>query len=228
MGQTQGEPMATNKTVERPSLQYVFLASWISINKLQIMQNAAFRAATGCTQDTNIQHLHDETLIHEHCSSTHHNSTRKHNIHNITYIHIQHTSTKPTTFNNARYTTNIPRDPDTVTATDIKTSMRHIHTSIVFRHPVTRVNNKILCTPPPHIIRFEETLSRLTRRTIAQLRTTKSPFLKSYLQKVDPTHIYHHYAPFVTPTHTTRIIYSTAPTYAPRCELWIYGHTSPE
>ena len=37
------------------------------INKLQVMQNAALRTATGCTQDTNIQHLHDETLpIHEH------------------------------------------------------------------------------------------------------------------------------------------------------------------
>ena len=33
-----------------------------SINKLQVMQDAALRTATGCTQDTNI-HLHDETLI---------------------------------------------------------------------------------------------------------------------------------------------------------------------
>ena len=40
-----------------------------SINKLQVMQNAALRTAISCTQDTNIQHLHDETLmihIHEH------------------------------------------------------------------------------------------------------------------------------------------------------------------
>ena len=45
------------------------IASSTSINKLQVMQNAALRTATGCTQDTNIQHLHDETLtlpIHEH------------------------------------------------------------------------------------------------------------------------------------------------------------------
>ena len=38
-------------------------------SKLQVMQNAALRTATGCTQDTNIQHLYDETLtlpIHEH------------------------------------------------------------------------------------------------------------------------------------------------------------------
>ena len=49
----------------------------------------------------------------------------------------------------------------------------------------TRVNNKILRTPPTHISRAEEILPRLTHRTLAQLRTNKSPFLKSYLHKVD-------------------------------------------
>ena len=63
--------------------------------------------------------------------------------------------------------------------------MRHIHTSIVSRHLATRCNNKILCTPPPHISSSEEILHRLTRCTLAQLRTNKSPFLKSYLHKVD-------------------------------------------
>ena len=63
--------------------------------------------------------------------------------------------------------------------------MRHIHTSIVSRHLVTRGNNKILRTPPPHTSSSEEILPRLTRRTLAQLRTNKSPFLKSYLHKVD-------------------------------------------
>ena len=45
------------------------LASSNSINKLRIMQNAALRTATGCTQDTNLQYMHDDTLtipIHEH------------------------------------------------------------------------------------------------------------------------------------------------------------------
>ena len=58
----------------RPALEYASsvwspIASSTSINKLQVMQNAALRTATGCTQDTHIQHLHDETLtltIHEH------------------------------------------------------------------------------------------------------------------------------------------------------------------
>ena len=63
--------------------------------------------------------------------------------------------------------------------------MRHIHTSIVSRHLAERGNNKILRTPPPHISSPEEILLRLTRRTLAQLGTNKSPFLKSYLHKVD-------------------------------------------
>ena len=66
-----------------------------------------------------------------------------------------------------------------------KTNLRHIHTSIVSRHLATRGNNKILRTPPPHIISSEERLPRLTRRTLAQRRTNKFPFLKSYLHKVD-------------------------------------------
>ena len=90
-------------------------------------------------------------------------------------------------FNNGRYTTNIPTDPHTVTTTDIKTNMRHIHTYIVSRHLTTRGKNKILRTPPPHISSSEEKLPRLTRRTLAQLRTNKSLFLKS-----TTNHIHHH------------------------------------
>ena len=119
--------MATYKAVMRPALEYASsvwspIASSTSINKLQVMQNAALRTATGCTQDTNIQHLHDETLA------------------------------------------------------------EHL---IVSRHLATRGNNKILHTPPPHISSSEERLPRLTHHTLAQLRTNKSPFLKSYLPKVD-------------------------------------------
>ena len=67
--------MATYKAVMRPALEYAssvwspIASSTSIINKLQVMQNAALRTAIGCTQDTNIQHLHDETLtlpIHKH------------------------------------------------------------------------------------------------------------------------------------------------------------------
>ena len=60
--------VATYKAIMRPTLEYASsiwspMASLASINKLQAMQNAALRACTGCTHDTNIQHLHDETNI---------------------------------------------------------------------------------------------------------------------------------------------------------------------
>ena len=60
-----------------------------------------------------------------------------------------------------------------------------IHTYIVSMNLDTRGNNKILRTPPPHISIYEDILPRLTRRNLGQLRTNKSPFLKSYLHKVD-------------------------------------------
>ena len=63
--------VATYKAVMRPTLEYASsiwspIASPTSINKLQVMQNAALRACTECTEcthDTNIQHLRDETNI---------------------------------------------------------------------------------------------------------------------------------------------------------------------
>ena len=153
------------------------------------MQNAAWRTATGCTQYTNKQHLHDETLllhIHEHLqlyASQYKQQTKtQHPSHSLqkhtTYFNTPRLNT---IFNNGRYTTNIPTDPHTVTTTDIK----HIHTSIVSGHLATGGNNIILLTPSPHIINHEEILPRLTSRTPAQRRTNKSPFVKSYLHKVD-------------------------------------------
>ena len=105
-----------------------------------------------------------------------------------------------------------------------KTNMRHIHGSIVSRHLAIRGNNKIL-RAPPHISSTEEILLRLPRCTLAQLRTNKSPFLKSYLHKSTPNHIHHHYVTSVTLTHTTHTISLTAPTYAPHCHPWICGQT---
>ena len=70
------------------------------------------------------------------------------------------------------------------------------------RHLATRGNNKILRTHPQHLSSSEEILPRLTCRTLAQLRRNKSPFLKSYLHKVDAKS---HPAPLCPPpcnTHT--------------------------
>ena len=120
--------MATYKAVIRPALGYASsiwspLASSTSINKLQVMQNAALRTSTECTQDINIQHLHDETVIlpiHERTySSTRRNTNRKHNIHHPPPA-SQYSKEKNTIFYNDRYTTNIPIDSHTITSRDIK------------------------------------------------------------------------------------------------------------
>ena len=100
-GKQKETPMATYKAVMRPALEYASsiwspLASSTSIKKLQVMQNAALRTATGCTQDT---HINICMTKHSHfpytstCGSTHHNTNRKHNIHHIHYTNTQHTST---------------------------------------------------------------------------------------------------------------------------------------
>ena len=228
--------MATYKAVMRPALEYASsvwspIASSTHINKLQVMQNAALRTATGCTQDTNIQHLHDETLtlpIHEHLQLHASQYTQKTSITSPTQTHniLQLSKAKKNTiFNNGRYTTNIPTDPHTVTTTDIKTNMRHIHTSIVSRHLATRGNNKIL----------HHTLAALKRYFPASLvaplpssEQTNLPSSNHTYTKSMSRHIHHHYSPSVTSTHTTHIISSTAPTYALHCRPWICGQTPPE
>ena len=72
---------------------------------------------------------------------------------------------------------------------------------IISRPIATRCNNKILCTPPPHISGYEETLPRLTCRTLAQLKTNNSQFLKSYTHKVDTKSHPSPLFPFVTQPH---------------------------
>ena len=172
--------VATYKAFMRPTLEYASsiwspMASPTSINKLQLMENAALRACTGCTHDTNIQHLHDETNIlpiQKHLQ-LHASQVRQkalypsHPLHRYTTHNTSQCLKKLTTFNNSdRYTTNIPTDPCTVTTADIKANMRNIHTSIVSQHLATRDNNTILCTHPPQVSSIEKNLPRHTRRTL--------------------------------------------------------------
>ena len=97
---------------------------------------------------------------------------------------------------------------------------------MVSRHLATMGNNKIPGTPSPHISSSEEILPRLTLRTLAQLRTNQSPFLKLDLHKVDDKSHPSVLCPLCK-THT-RIISSISPTFAPHCHPWICGQTPPD
>ena len=85
--------------------------------------------------------------------------------------------------------------------------MCNIHTSIISQHLATRDNNKIL--PHTPVSSTEENLPRHTRRTLAQLITNKSPFLLSYLHKIDAST---HTSPICslcrTHEHTTQHLFS--------------------
>ena len=120
--------MTVFKAFMGPGLEYASsiwspLASSTSNNKLKVMQNAALRSATGFTQDTNIQRLHDETLIlpiHEHLqlhASQYKQKTQhpSHPLHKHTTFFNTPRLKTTTIFNNGRYTTNIPTDPHTIT-----------------------------------------------------------------------------------------------------------------
>ena len=141
-----------------------------------------------------IENCHRMHTRHKHTTSawrnTHTSHTRaltelhasqykqKTHIHHTRYTNIQHTSKpqcqKNTIFDNDRYTTNIHRPPHS-----------HYYTQ---NHT---------CAMYCLVSSSEEILSRLTRHTLAQLRTNKSPFLKSYLHKVDAKSQTSHDAPSV-------------------------------
>src|SRR2546426_449458 len=87
--------LATYKSLTRPIIEYAStiwspIVKPTNIAKLQTTRNTALRIATGCTADTNTDHIHQETkFFHYHniSSYTHHNSDRKQNYHHTLKIH---------------------------------------------------------------------------------------------------------------------------------------------
>ena len=165
----------TYKTVTRPILEYAgtIYAPIISdkqLTALQVTQNQGLRIATGCTSDTNINHIHDETKIlpiekhlRLHSSQLRQKASHPdHPLHRLTTQPQSPRLKKKTIFNNNQYTLNI--DPDPTHAIDentIKRNMKTIHTTIVQDHLSNRPINKLLNRPPPDIDKKEETLPPL-------------------------------------------------------------------
>src|SRR6476619_5249270 len=128
---------------------------------------------------------------------------------------------KQTIFENTSFTTNLDANPTNTTETTVQRNIREIHHSIVEHHLQSLKPNKIINQPAPPINKDEQTLLRKTRRTLAQLRTNKSPFLKSYLHKT--THP--HYALYVTLKTMIPNKCSSAPHYQHTSHPLTYGMT---
>ena len=193
----------TYSAITRPVMEYAStvwapIAVTTNVNKLQKIQNTALRVATGCTQDTNLTHLHNETKILPltehlklHSSQLRQQSQHpEHPLHNLTRQSQSNRYKKQTIFNNVNYTYNRDLDPEIANDVNIKLNMKNIHTNITSSYLESRPINKILNRQVPQINKNEETLPRKIRRNLAQLRTNKSPLLQSYLHNIDPnTHI---------------------------------------
>ena len=103
------------------------------------------------------------------------------------HSHLPYTSTCSSTLhntnrNNGRYTTNIHTDPHTVTTTDIKQTYA-IYIHLLSLGPLPQEAITKYCAHLHH------TLAALKRdfpvAPLPNSKQTKSPFLKSYLHKVD-------------------------------------------
>ena len=84
---------------------------------------------------------------------------------------------------------NINTKSDLICEDLIQSNLKLIHSHIVSNHLSQRPPNKVLQDQTPSVSPAELLLSRETRRTLAQLRTNKSPLLVSYLYSIgDPRH----------------------------------------
>ena len=256
--------LTTYKTLTRPVIEYANtvwspIASDTNIGKLQIVQNNALRTVTGCTRDTNQQHLHEETkvlpiekhlilhasqlrqksqlpshplnkftkpfkskrLLHHH----HHYRFRvRFSMHARGWTSKPKRLLKPTIFNNTNYTLNHDISDNSANTETIRSNMKLIHSEIVSNYlDKERSKNKVLNAFAPEINKSELSLSRKSRRRLAQLRTNKSPFLFSYLHNIDKSN---HPSPICplckSLDHTTNHLFSCSnlPTKLTTLDLW--------
>ena len=197
----QKETLAsTYKTITRPVIEYAStvwspIASDTNIKKLQTIQNSALRIATGCTADTNAQHLHDETQIlpikqHLQLHASQLLQKSEHITHPLHHLTLQPPATrkqKQSIFHpDYQHITRIKTNKKDTQEDNIKKNLKTIHTTTVNTYLMNRAPNKTINQIPPEINRTEEDLPRQTRRTLAQLRTNKSTFLLEYRHKIEP------------------------------------------
>ena len=156
------------------------ITSHSNIEKLQRIQNKAFRVATGCLRATAIPHLHCETKIlplRDHldmrgtqfCAPTLNEDHTCHSLHNRP-PHSRHKKRDPITHYSSILQSIGPLSPTPPTNADIHTSL----TSLALSHEYT---NPVLNGPPPEICADETSLPRGARTTLSQLRCGKHPSL---------------------------------------------------
>ena len=186
----------TYKAIGRSVINYAAPVWTPSLSKtnwdrLETTQNAALRVATGCVKMTATTHLNQETNI---LPVQEHNQmlTNQYLLSMHRPVHPNHhLLSAPKQPRNMRKTilNNLPnislRDGEQVER-NYKKRLKKIHDEAHAdcrnKYPV----NKVLNTRPPAInVKEEREMTRTTRSTLAQLRSGYSPFLQSYLARID-------------------------------------------
>ena len=159
--------------------------------ELQRQQNAALRTATGCTNMTSIDHLHQECKmmpVKEHCDMlsrqfvlTTQLEENPNNI-NLNAPRPNRRMCKTLQTEHSHDIRNITQNGHT--KDQHKSRLKQIHTSSVRNYLNTVSENRVLQNPAPEICPSEKTLPRETRSTLAQLRSGFSSHLNSYLCRI--------------------------------------------
>ena len=196
-------------------------ASNTSIAKLQTVQNAALRVATGSVKASAQDHLHAETRVlpvREHLSLLAHQ-------HLATCLQRTHPSYATVTADSGprdkkgtlqrRYGARVLKYCTNGAVEDAKAARAELHTEFVDAAIRARSNNRVLNTPTPDIDEEELTLPRPYRTTLSQLRSGHCSSLNEYkyiIQSSDtascpsctyPLHNTHHI--FSCPAHPTAL-----------------------
>ena len=196
-GQQQETLVTTYKQFTRPILEYACPAwapttSATNVERLQRVQNAALRTATGHTQDTNIVHLHRETKVlplnkHMRLITSQYRESCMDN------DHPQHAAAvapdpdrqmKMTAFNTSYITVVHSCTNEGEEKKERIRNKKRLHTAAVSQHLEEQPIHPLLGAQPPDVHKEEQSLSRNIRRNLAQLRAQKSPVLKEYLHNI--------------------------------------------
>ena len=136
-------------------------ASATSIGKIQTAQNEALRIATGSHKMSSIDHLHNETemlTVKQHSDLL----SAQYLVQCLDPDHVCHNIT---------------------TIDDLPRQMKHtLHRAINSQQP-----NRVLRNRPPPISSEEDTLRRLQRTTLSQLRSGHCQLLNSNQNRLKPT-----------------------------------------
>ena len=183
MGQPEGDTHVTYNVGMRSAMEYASsIWSPLASQPVFINYKSCRMQHSGLPQDAHkTQHLHDKTLTLP--------------IHKDLQLHASQHPSHPLHKHTTYFTTSSQKHYLYQCPLHKKHSHRPPHQSLLSLG--TRGNNKILHTPPPHSS-YKDILPRLT---LAQLRTNKFPFSNHTYTKSTSTHIHHHYASSVTPTH---------------------------